>query len=246
WVDAAELYRVAFITSKRILGEAHPGTLSITDHLAQIYEAKSRWGEVSVLYRQCLDIRRDNNVYGHPETLSTMENIAAMCMHQGHRPEAFDLYRELFEKRTFVTTRPETWEGMGFLRNHAIRGERWNEAEKLRRAILDEKRRFLGADDPTTLDWQPPLALVYQKQHRWDEAETLLRDYIDRSLEVNGLSHKITLHGLQEMQAVWGPRESLRCPSLAAAACLGLFTSGRQDVFRLGGRCWKDTRKPPA
>jgi hypothetical protein len=70
-------------TSKRVLGQEHPETLSSMNNLASTYWDQGRWKEAEELGVQVMETRKRVLGQEHPDTLSSMSNLAFMLKLQG-------------------------------------------------------------------------------------------------------------------------------------------------------------------
>jgi tetratricopeptide (TPR) repeat protein len=57
--EAEPLYREALQTSREVLGNRHPQTLTILNNLAGVYDSQGRYSEAEPLYQEALEGRRD-------------------------------------------------------------------------------------------------------------------------------------------------------------------------------------------
>ena len=89
-------------TSKRILGEEHPDTLTSMANLASTYRNQGRWKEAEELEVQVMDVRKRVLGEEHPDTLTNMANLASTYQNQGRWKEAEELKVQVMEIRKRV------------------------------------------------------------------------------------------------------------------------------------------------
>src|SRR6266550_2502693 len=112
----------------------------------------------------------------HPETLTTMHNLALTYQNQGRWDEAEKLQVEVINARKAklrLADHPDTLKTMHNLSLTYQDQGRWDEAEMLQVEVINARKAKLGSDHPNTLNTMHSLALTYQNQGRWDEAEKL-------------------------------------------------------------------------
>jgi tetratricopeptide (TPR) repeat protein len=148
---------------------------------------------------------RTSELFGpaHPDTLSSLNNLAALYRAEGRYDEAEPLYREALERRRAVLgpIHPDT---LTSLNNLAFLYEdrgRSREAELLYREALLARRKILGPQHHDTLVSLNNLAAFYFGQRRYSEAEPLYREALQSS-EVLGLGHPDRLKMQLNMVAV--------------------------------------------
>ena len=70
-------------TSKRVLGEEHPNTLTSMKNLASTYRKQGRWKEAVSLDVQVMEVRKRVLGEDHPSTLISMDDLAFIWKHMG-------------------------------------------------------------------------------------------------------------------------------------------------------------------
>jgi tetratricopeptide (TPR) repeat protein len=112
----------------------------------------------------------------HPDTVISLNNLAALCYFQGRYGEAEPLHREALEASRAVLgpRHPDTLRilnNFGFLYNSQ---GRYGEAEPLYREALQESREALGPRHPQTLTTQLNMvAPLVNLDHRAEAVRTL-------------------------------------------------------------------------
>ena len=112
---------------------------------------------------------------GHPETLSSMENLASIYRDQGRFGEAETLQMRVVEGRKTMLgpDNPETLSSMENLASIYRDQGRFGEAETLQMRVVEGCKTMLGTDHPDTLSNMENLASIYRDQGRFGEAEKL-------------------------------------------------------------------------
>lgn len=76
-------------TSRRVLGEEHPSTLTSMANLASTYRSQGRWAEAEQMFVQVMETRKRVLGEEHPDTLGSMNNLAFALKEQHREGEAF-------------------------------------------------------------------------------------------------------------------------------------------------------------
>jgi tetratricopeptide (TPR) repeat protein len=131
----------------------------------------------------------------HPDTLSTMNNLARVYKARGRYEDAETLYQRVLQarRRTLAADHSQTLTTMNDLGALYMARGRYEEAEKLYRQVLEGYRRTLGADHPQTLTGMNNLALVYHARGRYNEAEPLYQQVLEALRGTMGAHHPYTL-----------------------------------------------------
>src|SRR5215470_1585700 len=130
----------------------------------------------------------------HPDTLTTMTQLAETALLQGHFADAEHSLRDALAGRQKVLgpQHPDTLRTRFMLATVVQRQGNLPEAEKLMRETLDIQKRVLGPDHPQTLSTMDNLATVIDDEGRFSEAEALLRETLARQQRVLGIDHPDT------------------------------------------------------
>jgi Cdc6-like AAA superfamily ATPase len=81
--EAEELEVQVMQTTKRVLGDEHPDTLTSMANLASTYSDQGRWREAEELEAQVMQTRKRVLGDEHPDTLTSMNNLALTYESQG-------------------------------------------------------------------------------------------------------------------------------------------------------------------
>ena len=88
WTEAEKIEVQVVETSRRVLGDEHPETLTSMANLASTYWNQGRWTEAEKIEVQVVETRRKVLGDEHPETLTNMANLASTYRNQGRWTEA--------------------------------------------------------------------------------------------------------------------------------------------------------------
>ena len=174
--------------------DEHPWNVKLGYELykaARICKLYGRLSEAEPLYRRAL--KGSEKVLGpnHPETLTSMNNLALLLQDQGKLSEAEPLYRSTLETKIKVLgpDHPETLTSMNNLASLLQAQGKLSEAEPLFRSTLETQIKVLGPDHPDTLNSMACLASLLQAQGKLSEAEPLLRSTLETQIKVLGPDH---------------------------------------------------------
>ncbi|KAK7028428.1 P-loop containing nucleoside triphosphate hydrolase protein [Favolaschia claudopus] len=160
----------------------------------------------------------------HPDTLTSMANLASTYFQQGKWGEAEVLQVEVLEltKRVLGKEHPDTLRSMANLaRTYAEQGK-WSEAEELEVAVLEARKRLLGKEHTDTLRSMANLARTYAEQGKWSEAEELEVAVLEARKRLLGKEHPGTLRSMANFartyseQGKWSEAEELEVAVLEA------------------------------
>ena len=145
----------------------------------------------------------------HPDTLSSMNNLAVLYWNQGRYDEAEPLYLETLEtrKRVLGDDHPDTLSSMNNLADPVLEPGPLRRGRAAPPETLETRKRVLGDDHPNTLRSMNNLAILYDDQGRYDEAEPLYLETLETRKRVLGDDHPGTLsfHAQQPGHPVRGP-----------------------------------------
>ncbi|OSS50032.1 hypothetical protein B5807_05248 [Epicoccum nigrum] len=141
----------------------------------------------------------------HPDTLSSMANLASTYRNQGRWKEAEELEVQVMQtsKRVLGDEHPRTLRSLGNLASTYTNQGRWKEAEELDVQVMQTSKRMLGDEHPDTLSSMANLASTYRDQGRWKEAEELEVQVMQTSKRVLGDEHPSTLISMANLASTY-------------------------------------------
>ncbi|KAL9611396.1 MAG: hypothetical protein Q9167_003937 [Letrouitia subvulpina] len=201
WKEAEELDVQVMETTKRVLGEEHPDTLTSMANLASTYWNQGRWKEAEELEVQVMETTKKVLGEEHPATLTSMANLASTYWNQGRWKEAEGLEVQVMEtrKRVLGEEHPDTLTSMANLASTYRNQGRWKEAEELEVQVIETRKRVLGEEHPSTLTSISNLALTLKFQSRNEEAISLMNRCLKLRKQVLGLKHPDTKTSLKAL-----------------------------------------------
>lgn len=163
--------------------------------MGRVYGNLGLYDRAQPLLTHALEIRRGVLGSNHPQTLSSMDDLALNLNRLGHHGEAEKLLRETLDlRRRFLgSEQPDTLKTMSNLAITVTVQGRYAEAERLHSETLALQRRVLGPDNPETLRSMTNLANTLSREGRYADSEKLQRETLDVQRRVLGPDHPETL-----------------------------------------------------
>jgi tetratricopeptide (TPR) repeat protein len=152
WEEAEELEVQVLQTSKRVLTDEHPYTLTSMANLALTYMNQRRWKEAEELQMQVIETSKRVLTDEHPNTLTSMANLASTYRNQGRWKEAEELEVQVLQtsKRVLTDEHPDTLTSMHNLAFTLQLQVRHEEALTLMERCSQLREQVLGKQHPDT------------------------------------------------------------------------------------------------
>ncbi|KAL8815792.1 MAG: hypothetical protein Q9223_005111 [Gallowayella weberi] len=168
---------------------------------ALAFSEAGRWKEAEELEVQVMETSQRVLGEEHPDTLTSMANLASTYRNQGRWKEAEELEVQVLEisQRVLGEEHPFTLTSMANLASTYWNQGRWKEAEELDVQVMETRKRVLGEEHPDTLTSMANLASIYWNQGRWKEAEELEVQVLETSQRVLGEEHPDTLTSMNNL-----------------------------------------------
>jgi tetratricopeptide (TPR) repeat protein len=162
---------------------------------------QGRYGEAEPLYQQALAIMRERLGEQHPDTATSLNNLAGLYQAQGRYDEAEPLYQQALaiRKARLGEQHPDTAASLNNLAGLYQAQGRYDEAEPLYQQALAIMRERLGEQHPDTATSLNNLAGLYQAQGRYDEAEPLYQQALAIRKARLGEQHPDTATSLNQL-----------------------------------------------
>ncbi|MEG4632972.1 tetratricopeptide repeat protein [Microcoleus sp. AR_TQ3_B6] len=141
--------------------------------LARVAQGQSLWAEAQKWSKACLQMTEKRCGAEHPDTASSLNNLALLYRAMGRYPEAEPLYlRSLsIDEQQLGADHPDTAMSLNNLAVLYYAMGRYPEAEPLYLRSLSIDEQQLGADHPNTAATLNNLAELYRAMGRYPEAE---------------------------------------------------------------------------
>ncbi|KAF2834152.1 kinesin light chain 3 [Patellaria atrata CBS 101060] len=179
--------------------------LTLTWKYAMTLYSDGRYNESEELFMQVMETRKRVLGDEHPDTLTSMANLASTYRNQGRWKEAEELEVQVMEtsKRVLGDEHPNTLIGMGNLASTYRYQGGWKEAEELEVRVMETSKRMRGDEHPNTLTSMANLASTYRSQGRWKEAEELEVQVMETRKRVLGDEHPDTLTSMANLASTY-------------------------------------------
>src|SRR6266550_5522387 len=145
------------------------------ERFALVFDHIGSWDEEENLLHIIVHERTTKLGSDHPDTLTSMENLASTYWDQERWDETEKLQMDVMNARktNLGSEDLSTLTTMANLASIYWSQGRWDEAEKLEVDVMNARTIKLGSEHPDTLISMINLASTYSSQGRWDEAEKL-------------------------------------------------------------------------
>ena len=166
-----------------------------------IFMANGQYMDAEPMYRMALEIRKRVLGAYHPDTISSMGNLAACLRFNGKPGEAEPMYRQALADRTRVlgADHPDTIASVNGLAACLYTHVKYAEAEPVFRQALADRTRVLGADHPDTISSVNNLAACLNDQGVPAEAEPMYRQALAARTRVLGADHPDTIGSVNSL-----------------------------------------------
>ena len=155
---------------------------SMRQTIGRTYKDLGLYGQAEDQVSRALSIRQRFLGGLHPETLTSMDTLAAVYEREGKLAAAEPLYHEALDKRRRVlgAGHPDTLATSRGLSVLYYDQGKYQQAESLANSVLHTQSTLLGEDASETLITMGNLAAIYQVEHKYPQAEALY----SRSIEL--------------------------------------------------------------
>ncbi|KAL8907713.1 MAG: hypothetical protein Q9171_005754 [Xanthocarpia ochracea] len=179
--------------------------LDASTHAAMYLNACGLYQKAASMHRQTYERRKAAIGEEHPDTLTSMNNLASIYLNQGRWKDAQGLEEGVLETRKRVSGEEhlDTLISMNNLASTYWRQGRWKEAKGLQVGVLETRKRVLGEEHPDTLTSMNNLASTYWRQGRWKDAQGLEEGVLETSKRVLGEEHPDTLISMNNLASIY-------------------------------------------
>jgi tetratricopeptide (TPR) repeat protein len=181
------------------------GKATLLHSVAGFFNYRGQWNDAERFLLEAVELREEVLGSEHPDTLTSMANLALTYREQGRWEEAEKLGVQVIETRNQILgpDHPDTLSSIGNLASTYYKQARWEEAEKLEVQVMETRKTKLGADHPDTLTSMSNLAWTFWDQGRWGEAEKLEVQVMETRKTKLGADHPDTLSSMNNLAFLW-------------------------------------------
>ncbi|GLB08582.1 hypothetical protein AtubIFM57258_004479 [Aspergillus tubingensis] len=192
--------------------------IDLIRNVCSCLSSDGRWKEAEGLGVQVMELSKRVLGPEHPDTLSSMSNLALTYSYQGQWKEAEELQVQVLElrKRVLGPEHPDTFTSMSNLASTYSDQGQWKEAKELEVQVLELRKRVLGPEHPDTFTSMSNLASIYSYQGQWKGAGELQVQVLELCKRVLGPEHPDTLSSMSNLalayrdQGQWKEAEELQ------------------------------------
>ncbi|KAG9242296.1 hypothetical protein BJ878DRAFT_555788 [Calycina marina] len=152
--------------NSRLIDQGQKRRINLAWKVGNCLDSDGRWKEAETLLVQVMEFRK--KVFGieHPQTLTSMNNLALLYQSQGKYEAAEPLYEETLQLRKKVLSleHPQTLTSMKNLAGLYQSQGKYEAAEPLYEETLQLSKKVLGLEHPDTLQSMNNLAGLYKSQ----------------------------------------------------------------------------------
>ena len=179
---------------------------AIRNTIGRTYTDLGLYPEASKQLERSIDLRRRMLGPEHPDTLTSMQNLAMIYRDQGKYPQAEALNSQILEirRRVLGLEHSDTLKSMGNLAVVYEDEGKYAQAEAHDNQTLEIRRRVLGPDDSDTLASMGNLAIVYDREGKYAQAEALDSQGLEIRRRAFGPEHPATLKIMNNLAVVYG------------------------------------------
>ncbi len=169
---------------------------------------RARYAEAKPLVHCALRIREQVLGPNHPDTATSLNNLAGNYRAQGQYKEAEPLYQRALEikEAALGPNHPDTATSLGNLAGNYHEQGQYKEAEPLFQRALEIKETALGPNHPDTATSLGNLAGNYHEQGQYKEAEPLYKRALQIRETVLGPNHPDTAISLNNLAGLYASR----------------------------------------
>ncbi|KAH8827392.1 hypothetical protein DL96DRAFT_1556469 [Flagelloscypha sp. PMI_526] len=137
----------------------------------------------------------------HPDTLTSMENLALTCSDRSRYQDARELSEQALKLRKQIlgNEHPDTLTSMNNLAVTYSYLGRYQDARELREKVLKLRRQILGDEHPDTLASMNNLAPAYSNLGRYQDARKLHEQVLKLRRQILGDEHTDTLASMNNL-----------------------------------------------
>ncbi len=163
--------------------------------LGRFYRGQGLYTLAQPWYEECVSRVKSRLGENHPDTATSLNNLAILYQNQGKYEEAEPLYRQALDirKQQLGVNHPRTALGLNNLGEFYTDQGKYNEAELLLTQALNIRKQQLGVNHPATATSLNALGLLYDHQGKYKEAESLYLQALEILERFFGSDHPDTV-----------------------------------------------------
>ena len=166
---------------------------------------RAQYEQAEPLYQRALAIREKALGPDHPDTDTSLNNLALLYDSQGRYEQAEPLYQRALaiREKALGPDHPDTAQSLNNVAGLYRSQGRDEQAEPLYQRALAIREKALGPDHPSTASCLNNLALLYHSQGRYEQAEPLYQRALAIWEKALGPDHPDTATSLNNLAALY-------------------------------------------
>ncbi|KFZ18653.1 hypothetical protein V501_01091 [Pseudogymnoascus sp. VKM F-4519 (FW-2642)] len=180
------------------------GVAAISTRLGWYYMLKGESIRAEPILQEAVVIRERELRANHPDTLTSVSNLAVVLERRGRYEEAESMNRRALEgkERELGVNHLDTLTSVSNLALVLESQGKYEEAESMNRRVLIGYERELVVNHPDTLTSVNNLASVLQSQGKYEEAESMNRRALEGYERELGVNHPATLTSISNLASL--------------------------------------------
>ena len=178
---------------------------SLLDRVGWYLDDRARYREAEPLYQRALAIREQQLGPEHPDTATSLNNLALLYRAQGKYEQAEPLYQRALEidEEAFGPEHPELATDLNNLALLYDNQGKYEQAEPLYQRALAIREQQLGPEHPDTASSLNNLAVLYRAQGKYEQAEPLYQRALAILEQQLGPEHPSTATSLNNLALLY-------------------------------------------
>ena len=164
-----------------------------------------QYAEAEPILRRALAIRDEQLGSDHPDTATSLNNLAMLYEKQGRYKEALPLLERALAicEKALGSEHPDTIIGLNNLAIGFLNLGRYKDAQPIFEQALAVREQVLGPEHPDTASSLNNLAMLYEKQGRYKEAIPIVERAVAIREKVVGSEHPDTAMGMNNLAMLY-------------------------------------------
>ncbi len=181
-----------------------PSATLLLNQTGYYLQERARYAEAESLYQQALSIKEQQLGANHPDTATSLNNLAGLYYRQGKYTQAEPLYQRAIaiDEQQLGANHPDTAASLnGLAELYRVQGRNLEAEPLLVRALTIREQQL--ADHPDTAQSLNNLALLYKAQGKYTQAEPLFVRALSIKERQLGADHPSTANSLNSLAALY-------------------------------------------
>ena len=190
---AMKLAELVVMNSKRVFGPEHDFTLAASRFLGRLHACSGFQNKAREILEQTVETTKRVLGTNHLQTLESIQELSGLYVDP---KQSVEMLQEVLSsyKSIYGEKHPQTIRCATALASFYEDQRRYDEAEPLMMASIEELTNTIGKTHPTTLSRYPVLAAIYSGQRRFEKAKAILDFVLETCKETIGENHSTALH----------------------------------------------------